>query len=207
MLALVALIFISYGGFAAIRPVPEYLKSAVVYQIVLRNFTRDGNFAQATRMLDHIRSLGVDVVYLSPFVEMDRDMDMSGWSQRQVKSGFNSPKNPYRISDYDKIDPDYGGDADFDGTWSIWDEEFLQFYCDRMNELPEPFVTSVFTASSHSPFVIPERYRDRFPVTNPPLYGCIRYSDNALRLFFEKARRQPWLYARHEHCLTGASPE
>lgn len=89
-------------------------------------------------------------------------------------------------------DPHYGGDADFDGTWSIWDEEFLQFYCDRMNELPEPFVTSVFTASSHSPFVIPEHYRDRFPVTDPPLYGCIRYSDNALRLFFEKARRQPW---------------
>ena len=113
ILALVASIFISYGGLAAIRPAPEYLKSAVVYQIVLRNFTRDGNFAQATRMLDHVRSLGVDAVYLSPFVEMDRDMDVSGWSQRQVKSGFNSPKNPYRISDYDKIDPEYGGDPDF----------------------------------------------------------------------------------------------
>lgn len=98
---------------AAMRPMPEYLKRATVYQVVLRNFTRDGNFRAATEMLDHIRSLGVDVVYLTPFVEMDRDMDRTGWSPRQIRSCFGSPKNPYRISDYDKIDPEYGKDADF----------------------------------------------------------------------------------------------
>ena len=95
------------------RPTPAYLKKAVVYQIVLRNFTRDGNFKAAAEMLDHVRSVGVDVVYLAPFVEMDRDMDRAGWSPRQVASGFGSPKNCYRISDYDKIDPEYGTDADF----------------------------------------------------------------------------------------------
>ena len=100
-------------GYAAMRPTPEYLKSAVVYQIVLRTFTREGTFKAATEMLDHVRSAGVDVVYLAPFVEMDRDMDKSGWSPRQIKSGFDSPKNPYRIADYDKIDPEYGEYADF----------------------------------------------------------------------------------------------
>ncbi len=97
----------------AMRPTPEYLKRATVYQVVLRNFTRDGNFKAATEMLDHVRAAGVDIVYLTPFVEMDRDMDESGWSPRQIKSGFGSPKNSYRISDYDKIDPEYGTDADF----------------------------------------------------------------------------------------------
>ena len=97
----------------AMRPTPDYLKRAVIYQVVLRNFTRDGDFKAATKMLDHVRSLGVDVVYLTPFVEMDRDMDRAGWSPRQIKSGYGSPKNPYRISDYDKIDPEYGTDADF----------------------------------------------------------------------------------------------
>ena len=100
-------------AFGAMRPTPEYLKSAVVYQMVLRNFTRDGTFKAATEMLEHVRSTGIDVVYLTPFVEMDRDMDKSGWSIRQKKSGFVTPKNPYRISNYDKIDPEYGGDADF----------------------------------------------------------------------------------------------
>jgi len=95
------------------RPVPDYLRRATVYQVVLRNFTRDGTFRAATEMLEHVRSVGVDVVYVSPFVEMDRDMDERGWSARQKKSGYGSPKNSYRISDYDKIDSEYGGDADF----------------------------------------------------------------------------------------------
>lgn len=98
---------------AAMRPTPDYLKRATAYQIVLRNFTRDGNFRAATEMLDHVRSVGVDIVYLTPFVAMDCDMNRSGWSPRQIRSGFGSPKNPYRISDYDKIDPEYGTDADF----------------------------------------------------------------------------------------------
>ena len=93
--------------------VPEYLKSAVVYQLSLRTFTRDGNFRAAAAMLEHVRSAGVDVVYLTPFVEMDRDMDETGWSPRQKASGYHTPKNPYRIADYDRIDPEYGNDADF----------------------------------------------------------------------------------------------
>ena len=100
-------------AYSARRPTPDYLKRAVVYQIVLRNFTRDGTFAAAEKMLDHVKSIGADVVYLTPFVEMDRDMDAKGWSPRQKRSGFDSPKNPYRISNYDKIDPEYGGDDDF----------------------------------------------------------------------------------------------
>ena len=35
------------GLWAAMRPTPDYLKRATVYQIVLRNFTRDGNFRAA----------------------------------------------------------------------------------------------------------------------------------------------------------------
>ena len=97
----------------AMRPTPDYLKKATVYQVVLRNFTRDGNFKAATEMLEHVKGAGVDVVYLAPFVEMDCDMDETGWSPRQHKSGYGSPKNSYRISNYDRIDPEYGKDEDF----------------------------------------------------------------------------------------------
>ncbi len=89
-------------------------------------------------------------------------------------------------------DPRYDGDADFDGTWAIYDEEFLQYFCDKMGELKEPFITSVFTASSHAPYSMPERYKGQFPEGPTPLYACISYSDHALRLFFEKASKQPW---------------
>lgn len=89
-------------------------------------------------------------------------------------------------------DPNYNGDKDFDGTWAIWDEEFLQFYCDRMSEMKEPFVTSVFTATSHGPFDLPERYKGKFPTGKDPLFETVAYSDYAIQRFFEKAEKQPW---------------
>ena len=89
-------------------------------------------------------------------------------------------------------DPHYQGDQDFDGTWAIWDEEFLQFFCDRLSEFPQPFATSLFTATSHTPFALPERYDGQFPEGPAPLFRCIAYTDWSLRRFFEKAQQQPW---------------
>ncbi len=87
---------------------------------------------------------------------------------------------------------DYNNEDHFDGNWAIWDEEFLQYYADKMSEFPQPFTTGVFTASSHHPYVIPERYKEIYPEENLPMQKCVRYTDNALRLFFEKAAKQPW---------------
>ena len=89
-------------------------------------------------------------------------------------------------------DARFGGDRDFDGMWAIWDEPFLQFYAQKMSELKEPFMTAVFTASSHHPYQIPEAYRDTFPEEGIVIHKCIRYTDHALRRFFQTARRQPW---------------
>ncbi len=89
-------------------------------------------------------------------------------------------------------DKRFRGDKDFDGTWAIWDEPFFQFYCTKMNELREPFMTAIFTASSHHPFDVPEQYRDVFKEEGLPIHKCVRYTDLALRRFFESARRQSW---------------
>ena len=97
----------------------------------------------------------------------------------------------YGRTEYNQ-DKRFGGDNDFDGTWAIWDEPFLQFYCQKMSEMREPFMTAVFTASSHHPFVIPEQYRANFPEGPRPIHKCIRYTDMALGRFFEAASRQPW---------------
>lgn len=95
-------------------------------------------------------------------------------------------------TEYDE-DQRFGGEADFDGTWAIWDEPFLQFYATKMTEMKEPFMTAVFTASSHHPFVVPEAYKDTFPdVDANVIHKCIRYTDHSLRRFFETASRQPW---------------
>lgn len=104
-------------------------------------------------------------------------------------------------------DKRFGGEQEFDGTWAIWDEPFLQFYATKMSEMKEPFMTAVFTASSHHPFKTPtppasegatgtkDRYQwleKNLVEDKNPIHKCIRYTDYALQKFFEYASRQPW---------------
>ena len=84
------------------------------------------------------------------------------------------------------------GTDDFDGTWAIWDEPFLQYYAEEMSKMKEPFMTAVFTASSHHPFVVPEKYKQQYPEESLPIHKCIRYTDMAIGRFFQTASRQPW---------------
>ena len=97
-------------------------------------------------------------------------------------------KEYYGKTEYEREE----GSSDFDGTWAIWDEPFMQYYCRVMGRMREPFMTALFTASSHHPFVIPQEYSDSFPEGKQPIHKCIRYTDHALRRFFESARREPW---------------
>lgn len=87
---------------------------------------------------------------------------------------------------------EYDGTEAFDGTWAIWDEEFLQFYSQTMTKMEEPFMTAVFTASSHHPFRIPSKYNKQFAPGRIPIHKCIRYTDYALKQFFAHARKQKW---------------
>ena len=106
-----------------------------------------------------------------------------------------------RATGYDKYfgrteynaDPKGGGDADFDGMWAVWDEPYLQHVVRMVNGFRQPFVASVFTASSHHPFKVPEQYAATFKDEGgQPIHKCVRYTDMALRKFFEAASKQPW---------------
>lgn len=87
---------------------------------------------------------------------------------------------------------EFGDKSEYDGTWAIWDEPFLQYYAETMSTMQEPFMTAVFTASSHHPFKVPEQYKDSFPKGTLPIHETIGYADYALRRFFETASHQPW---------------
>ena len=89
-------------------------------------------------------------------------------------------------------DSRFRGDDDFDGMWAIWDEPFLQYYALKMSEMKEPFMTAVFTASSHHPYQIPEQYKSVYPEEGIEIHKCIRYTDMSIGKFFETARQQSW---------------
>jgi len=90
-------------------------------------------------------------------------------------------------------DSHFGGDKDYDGMWAIWDEPFLQFMLSKLNGYHEPFMATVFTATSHHPFKVPEQLEGQYPEEGgQPIHKCVRYTDMALRRFFEEAAKQPW---------------
>ncbi|WP_239986034.1 alpha-amylase family glycosyl hydrolase, partial [Paracoccus sp. SY] len=79
----------------------EWWRDAVIYQIYPRSFQDSdgdgiGDLPGITRRLDHVASLGVDAIWLSPiFTSPMKDMG-------------------YDVSDYCDIDPLFGTLADFD---------------------------------------------------------------------------------------------
>ncbi|MFV0484147.1 MAG: LTA synthase family protein [Bacteroidales bacterium] len=87
---------------------------------------------------------------------------------------------------------EYNNDDDDDGYWGLWDEPFLQYFANSMGSFKEPFLTTVFTLSSHHPFQVPKQYEGVFPKGEIPLQECIGYTDNALRNFFNTCKRKPW---------------
>ncbi len=92
------------------RKIPDELAASVLYQISLRTFTAQGTLKEAQKILPHLKNLGVDIVYLCPINLSDDDTDKRFWSKGQRKFGM--PKNPYRIKDYETIDPEYGTPED-----------------------------------------------------------------------------------------------
>lgn len=79
-----------------------------------------------------------------------------------------------------------------DGYWGIWDEDFFQFFASTLNESKEPFLGVFFSLSSHSPFDVPEKYKNKFPKGALPIHETIGYADYSLMKFFEAAQRMPW---------------
>lgn len=87
---------------------------------------------------------------------------------------------------------EYNNDDDFDGMWGIWDDKFFDFYADKLNEFPQPFMSAIFSVSSHHPFVMPKEFEGKFKGGEQPILKCIEYTDYALRQFFKKASTMPW---------------
>lgn len=181
-----------------------------------QSMTFDRAFSNGRKSIDGMPSILSSIpMFVEPFFLTSSAMnDLSGIAEELTADGYSSAffhgavngsmgfqafakttgfQYYYGRTEYD-ADPRFGGENDFDGTWAIWDEPFLQFYALKMSELKEPFVTAVFTASSHHPFVIPDAYKGRFAEESDrnPIHKCIRYTDEALRRFFDTARRQPW---------------
>jgi glycosidase len=77
------------------------LRKLFIYQVYIRNHTKEGTFKAFIKDLDRIKTLGVDVVYLLPIHPI---------GQKNKKGDLGCP---YSISDYGSVNPEYGTLDDF----------------------------------------------------------------------------------------------
>jgi len=81
---------------ASARQSPEWLRDAVIYEVFPRAFSPTGDFKGVTAQLDHLKALGVTVLWLMPIHPMGK---------LKAKGTLGSP---YAVRDFDAINPDYG---------------------------------------------------------------------------------------------------
>ena len=105
--------------------------------------------------------------------------------------GFDSFARMAGFEDYEGLDQ-YPEKNDFDGIWGVWDEPFFRFFASRLNTLPQPFLASIFSVSSHHPFEVPDKYRNKFKKGPAPIVEVVGYTDFALREFFKEISKAPW---------------
>lgn len=104
------------------------------------------------------------------------------------QAGF---ENYYGLNEY-LADKGEEGKKDYDGTWGIFDGPFLNYFCENINRMPQPFVAGVFTITNHNPFPIPKGLEDKYPEGKLKIHRTLRYVDDALRHFFEEASKTEW---------------
>lgn len=87
---------------------------------------------------------------------------------------------------------EYNNEKDYDGNWGIWDEEFFQYTRKKISGMKQPFFATLFSLTSHHPYPVPEKYKDRFKDGDHPIHKSIQYTDHALKKFFESASKENW---------------
>ena len=87
---------------------------------------------------------------------------------------------------------EFNNDDEYDGYWGIWDEPFLQFTKETLDNKKQPFLATVFTITSHEPYVIPKKYDNRFNQGIIPMHKCVLYTDFSIRKFFDESKNSDW---------------
>ncbi|MEP7265727.1 MAG: LTA synthase family protein, partial [Bacteroidota bacterium] len=87
---------------------------------------------------------------------------------------------------------EFGNDKYFDGNWGIYDHVFFNYAADVLNKQPQPFCSAIFSLSAHHPFNVPAELKPMLPDGDKVIHEAIGYTDYALQLFFNKAKKMSW---------------
>lgn len=153
--------------------------------------------------LTSLPALGINFVLshyaTNDLMSLPLQMDQAGYSTifyhgaPKGSMGFDAFVKQIGIQDYFGKEQ-HGRDEDYDGTWGIFDDKFLQTVARHIGQRPSPFWATIFTLSSHAPYTIPEEYADQCQPGTQNIHRAVRYADIALRKFFDAIKDEPWYH-------------
>jgi len=116
--------------------------------------------------------------------------------------------NGYAIVDKKSLQP---SEITFANVWGVCDEDMANKAIKVMNaeaQSGKPFFNHWMTVSNHRPFTYPNNKID-IPGDAKSRDGGVKYTDYALRQFFEMAKKQPWFQNTvfvivADHCASSA---
>lgn len=214
-LNVVVLILESFGAEKSKRlnPSRDYTLTPFLDSLMERSLVFNNAFSHGTKSIDAIPAVvaGIPSMKVPYVISPHGTNDVLGVGSVLKKIGYHTafyhgaPNGSMGFSAIMKLSgfDDYQGMDEFiaanlfehdsyDGTWGIWDEEFLNFMSTKLSATPQPFIATFFSLSSHHPFVVPEKYSGQFKQGTKDSDVTYQYADHALKSFFEHAQQQPW---------------
>jgi len=81
----------------------------------------------------------------------------------------------------------------FKGKLGYHDADVMPWYAEQVSKHPQPFFSTLFTQSTHSPYDYPKMFEEiEWPKIEKQYVNSGHYTDIAIKMFMEKARRQDW---------------
>jgi glycosidase len=137
----------------------------VMYEVNFRAFSETGDFNGVTNKLDHIKSLGVNVIWLMPIHPI---------------GNINSVNSPYSVRDYKDVNPEFGTIADFKKLVNESHKKNMAVIIDWVanhTAWDNPWIEnkSWYTQDAHGEIIIP-------PGTNWQDVAELNYTNDTMRL-------------------------
>ena len=105
-----------------------------------------------------------------------------GFYQFSKKSGL---EKYFGLEEYNNIN-------EYDGSWGIYDHAFFKYFKQEISKEQNPFLSILFSVSSHHPYNIPEIYEQKFNEGELEIHKTIEYTDHALKELFQIMKNEPW---------------
>ncbi len=79
------------------------------------------------------------------------------------------------------------------GKLGYHDTDIMPWYVEQLADEPQPFFSTLFTQSTHSPYDYPKIFDEiEWPKLEKSYVNSAYYTDMAIKMFMDKARQQEW---------------